>query len=138
LRAWPARGNLNALNRRLPVIALLLAWVCANGALLDAAQVLAWAKMFRGYAAVMPAGEALAKTFDPANSCRLCVRVAAARRAAREQLPAAIELSAEKLILAVHRAAVFTPRPPAPDWPEPGALHGPHRVEAVPVRPPRV
>ncbi|MFM9090993.1 MAG: hypothetical protein ACKOUK_04550 [Verrucomicrobiota bacterium] len=71
------------MNRRLPIIALLLAWVCANGALLDAAQVLAWAKMFRGYAAVMPAGEALAKTFDPANSCRLCVRVAAARRAAR-------------------------------------------------------
>lgn len=138
MRAWPARGNLAALNRRLPIIALLLAWVCANGALLDAAQVLAWAKMFRGYAAVMPAGEALAKTFDPANSCRLCVRVAAARRAAREQLPAAIELSAEKLILAVHRAAVFTPRPPAPDWPEPGALHGPRRVEAVPVRPPRV
>ena len=128
----------DALKRRLPIITLLLAWVCANGALLDAAQVLAWAKMFRGYAAVMPAGEALAKTFDPANSCRLCVRVAAARRAAREQLPAAIELSAEKLTLAVHRAAVFTPRPPAPDWPEPGALHGPSRVEAVPVRPPRV
>ncbi|PAW82467.1 MAG: hypothetical protein B9S27_02970 [Opitutia bacterium Tous-C8FEB] len=128
----------DALNRRLPIIALLLAWVCANGALLDAAQVLAWAKMFRGYAAVMPAGEALAKTFDPASSCRLCVRVAAARRAAREQLPAAIELSAEKLTLAVHRAVVFTPRPPAPVWPEPGALHGPRRVEAVPVRPPRV
>lgn len=61
MRARTARGNLAALNRRLPIIALLLAWVCANGALLDAAQVLAWAKMFRGYAAVMPAGEALAK-----------------------------------------------------------------------------
>lgn len=126
------------MNRRLPLIALLLAWGCANGALLDAAQVLAWGKMFRGYAAVLPVGEALAKTFDPVSSCRLCVRVAAARRAAREQLPAAIELSAEKLTLAVHQAAVVLPRPPAPDWPEPGALRGPSRVEAVPVRPPRV
>lgn len=131
------RCTVGDLNRRLPIIALLLAWVCANGALLDAAQVLAWGKMFRGYAAVLPVGEALAKTFDPANSCRLCVRVAAARRAAREQLPTAVEFSAEKLTLAVHRAVVFTPRPPAPGWPEPGALHGPTRVEAVPVRPPR-
>jgi len=138
LRAGGTRGTVEALNRRLPIIALLLAWVCANGALLDAAQLLAWGKMFRGYAAVMPVGEALAKTFDPASSCRLCVRVAAARRAAREQLPAAIELSAEKLTLAMHRAVVFTPRPPAPDWPEMGALHGPSRVEAVPVPPPRV
>jgi hypothetical protein len=138
LPAGAARGTLEPLNRRLPSIALLLAWVCANGALLDAAQLLAWAKMFHGYAAVLPVGQALAKTFDPANSCRSCVRIAAARRAAREQLPAAIELSAEKLTLAVHRAAVFTPRAPAPDWPEPGSLHGPSRVEAVPVPPPRV
>jgi hypothetical protein len=134
----PPRDTFTVLNRRLPSIALLLAWVCANGALLDAAQLLAWAQMFRGYAAVLPVGQALAKTFDPANPCRLCVRVAAARRTAREQLPAAAETSAEKLTLALHRAVVFTPRPPAPDWPEPGALHGPSRVEAVPVPPPRV
>lgn len=106
--------------------------------MLDAVQVLAWGRMFAGYATTMDVAAALQKTFDPAKPCRMCLSVAAAKRTAREQLPQNVERSAEKLVLAVHRPAplVFVPDPG--EWPATSAHFAPSRVDPVPLPPPRV
>lgn len=125
------------MKKRLPSIALIFAWLCANGALLDAVQVLAWGKMFAGYAESSSVMEALSRTFDPAKPCSLCVKVKAARAVAKQQLPAAVEASSEKLLLALHRPAVIVSPAPRDAWPR--VLSGPLivRHEPVPVPPPR-
>jgi hypothetical protein len=103
-------------KRRLPILALLGAWICANGALLDAVQVFAWARMFSQYARTMDAGAALSRTFDPSRPCNLCRTVSRARDHAKTQLPAAVENSGEKLILAFHQPRpVFFLKDPA-EW----------------------
>lgn len=123
--------------KRLPSAALLLAWLFANGALLDAVQVLAWGRMFAGYAETMDVRAALARTFDPSRPCHLCRNVAKAREQAKSQLPAAAERSAEKLILALHRPAPVILSPVTETWENPSPAVGPIRSDPVPVRPPR-
>ena len=59
----------------------MLAWLCANGALLDLVQVFAWSRMFAGYTQTMTVGAALRETFDPAKPCELCLGVADAKDA---------------------------------------------------------
>lgn len=126
------------MRKNTAIVALLFAWLCANGALLDAVQVLAWAKMFAGYSGTMSAAAALEKTFDPAKPCKMCLQVAAAKKAAKQQWPQAIERSGEKLVLALHRSPpiIFDDLPMA--WPAALARVAPSRTEAVPVPPPRV
>jgi hypothetical protein len=126
------------MRKKIALLALLFAWLCANGALLDAAQVLAWAKMFAGYSGTMSAAAALERTFDPAKPCQMCLRVAAAKKAAQQQLPQAIEQSSEKLILALHRSPPIIFEQLALAWPAALARVAPSRTEAVPVPPPRV
>jgi hypothetical protein len=125
-------------RNKIASLALACAWLCANGALLDAVQVFAWAKMFTGYTQTMSVATALQKTFDPAQRCEMCDGVAAAKESSREHHPRAVEQSAEKLLLALHRPAplVFDRAPG--DWPSSLALVAPSRTEAVPVPPPRV
>jgi hypothetical protein len=125
-------------RKKFASLALLFAWLCANGALLDVAQLLAWSKMFAGYSGTMSVAAALQKTFDPAKKCRLCLGVARAREAAQQQLPQAVERSAEKLLLAVHSPSPVILIPSAGDWPATPARVAPHRTEPVPVPPPRV
>lgn len=132
------RSNLGrALLKRLPSAALLLAWLFANGALLDAVQVLAWGKMFAGYAETMDVRAALARTFDPSRPCNLCRTVSRARDQAKSQLPAAVESSAEKLILALHQPGpvLFVIEPSG--WEQDSPANGPFRTDPVPVPPPR-
>lgn len=125
-------------RQKIAPLALLFAWLCANGAMLDAVQVLAWAKMFAGYSGTMSVAAAWETTFDPAKPCQMCLRVAAAKKTARQQLPQAVERSAEKLLLAVHRPAPIILDHDQGDWPAVGASVAPIRTDPVPVPPPRV
>ncbi len=125
------------MRNKIASLALACAWLCANGALLDAVQVFAWGKMFAGYTQTMSVSTALQKTFDPAQRCELCDGVAAAKEASREHQPRAIEQSAEKLLLALHRHTPLVLERPSGDWPPSLALFAPSRTEAVPVPPPR-
>lgn len=126
------------LRIRLPSLALLFAWLCANGALLDVVQVFAWARMFSGYAETMSVATALRKTFDPTERCELCAGVAAARESTPGGIPPTVEHTAGKLLLALHRPAKIVLTPPATDWPPTLAGAAPTRRDEVPVPPPRV
>ena len=118
-------------------LALLFAWLCANGALLDAAQLVAWAKMFSDYRQTMGVGQALRATLDPNKPCEMCLGVASARETAKQQLPGAVESSTEKLLLALHSPAPVILENTPGAWPAALASAAPVRTEAVPVPPPR-
>jgi hypothetical protein len=116
---------------------LLFAWLCANGAASDLAQIFAWSRMFTGYARVLSVREALAVTFDADKPCDLCVAVKK-NRASEESQAGTTALSTEKLLLAC--AAAASPSivmPPAGNWPRPTDWKIVARIETVPVRPPR-
>jgi hypothetical protein len=131
--------TLNPVRRRLSFAALCLAWLCANGAIWNAVQVVAWAKMINDYSRVMPLPRAIQVTFDGSAPCKLCLLTAHAREATREPLPQEAALgTADKLILSYQPAAAFVLVRPEPVWPAIGDITGSTRPEAVPVRPPRV
>jgi hypothetical protein len=131
------RSIRTSVRRRCSILCLAFAWICANGAMLDAVQVVAWVRMFAGYSCALPVGAALRATFDPARPCELCLVVAKARASAPREAPASPARSGEKLVLAFAAQAILTfpPRPEA--WPSAGPEVAPARVEPVPVRPPR-
>lgn len=56
--------SLSAVRRNLTFACLILAWLCANGAVWNVVQVVAWARMFHDYSQVMPAAQAVQITFD--------------------------------------------------------------------------
>lgn len=124
------------MRRKLSTIALLVAWLCANGAVWNVVQVVAWAKMFRDYSAVMPAHEALRVTFE-GEACNLCHVAQSAQDTAREQLPQDLLGGGDRVVLA------FQATPPvvltAPEFAWPGLVNeaGLTRTDAVPVPPPR-
>lgn len=126
-------------RRPLSTTALLLAWLCANGAVWNVVQAVAWAKMFHDYSQVMPAGDALALTFDGSAPCDMCLIAQGGQDAARQQLPAEAALGGgmEKIVLIADHAPA--PVLVAPDTVWPGPVHeaGLTRTEAVPVPPPR-
>jgi hypothetical protein len=126
-------------RRRLSFAALCLAWLCANGAIWNAVQVVAWAKMIHDYSRVMPMERAIQVTFDGSAPCKLCLMSEHARDASREQLPHEAALgAADKLLLAFQPAATFVLVPSAPAWPGIGDITGLCRTEPVPLPPPRV
>ena len=128
------------MRRRISLFALCLAWLCANGALWNVVQVVAWAKMFHDYSQMMPVAVALRHTFDGSKPCELCHICQSAEDATRKQLPraAALGASMEKLLLVSECAPAVVL--PAPDFVWPGVADdaGLSRSEAVPVPPPRV
>jgi hypothetical protein len=125
-------------RKHLAIASLLFAWLCANGALLDAVQVFAWGKMFAENARTQPLGEALAATFDPAKPCEVCLGVAAAKETAKQQLPGSVDHpSTEKIVLALHVSARPLFLSPSADWPVTLASVPPSRTEPVPLPPPR-
>ncbi len=126
------------MRKKFSITCLLFAWLCANGALLDAVQVFAWGKMFAENARALPLGEALAATFDPAKPCEMCLGVAAAKETARQQLPGSVEKAGqEKLVLALHAATRPVFLSSSADWPVTLASVPPSRTDPVPVPPPR-
>lgn len=126
------------MRRPISTLALILAWLCANGALWNVVQVVAWAKMFHDYSQVMPAREALRVTFVDGEACNLCHIAQSAQDTARDQLPRDDALGGgDRLVLTFHATppVVVT----APDFAWPGLAHeaGLTRTDAVPVPPPR-
>jgi hypothetical protein len=124
-------------RKKVAFFSLLLAWLCANGGLLDGMQVFAWAKMFAGYAQTMSVAAALRETFDPAKPCEMCLGVAAAKDTARKQVPQSVEFSAEKITLALEAPSKIILAPVSETWPPIVAMTAVSRSEAVPVPPPR-
>jgi hypothetical protein len=126
-------------RRRLSIGCLLFAWLCANGAVWNVVQVVAWAKMFHDYSQVMPVAQAIKVTFDGSAPCDVCVIAQDAQDTAREKLPRDAALgSVEKLVLATDFAAapVILPKL-ALSWPSVIPDVGLLRTERVPVPPPR-
>lgn len=127
------------MRRTLSTTCLLLAWLCANGAVWNVVQVVAWAKMFHTYSQMMPVTDALELTFDGSAPCEMCTIAQAGQDTARKQLPrdAALGGGEEKILFVSDcaPAAVLV----APDFSWPGLVHeaGLTRIEAVPVPPPR-
>jgi hypothetical protein len=133
VRNW----NLGAVLRRLPALSLLCAWLCASGALLDVAQVLAWTHMFAGYARTESIVAAARETFDPAKPCALCCAVGRAREASKQHGPAVPAASSEKMLLICERAVPFVAAPSLRSWPEMTPVWALMRIGDVPVPPPR-
>ena len=90
--------SLPAGQRTFAIASLIFAWICANGAVWDAVQVFAWARMFAGYAHTLPVRAALRETFDPGKPCEICMAVAKAKEAERKQAPRPLERSTAKLV----------------------------------------
>ncbi len=127
------------MRKKLSIVGLLVAWLCANGALLDVVQVFAWGRMFAGYAESMTVGAALSATFDPAKPCELCVSVAQTKDQQEKQAPAELLRAKDpKLLLACELPTVIIFSALTREWPAGPALAPSGRSDPVPVPPPRV
>lgn len=129
------------MRKKIASLSLLLAWLCANGAVLDAVQLVAWGKMFAGYSQVMPIGAALRATLDPSRPCDLCVAVVDMKANwGKQQLPnsGSEQNSMAKVVLALETPPQFVLPPTSESWPTVLASAAPSRTERVPVPPPRV
>lgn len=127
------------MRRQLSTIALLVAWLCANGAVWNVVQVVAWAKMFHDYSAVMPAHEALRVTFVGGEACNLCHIAQSAQDTARDQSPRDDALGgSDRVVLAFHATPPVVVIAPEFSWPGLANEAGLTRTDAVPVPPPRV
>ena len=128
------------MRRHVSAAFLLFAWLCANGALLNIVQVVAWAKMFHDYSQVMPVARALQVTFDGSKPCEICSVVQKAQDTARDQSPRseALGASTEKILLVSESVPVLVLVAPDLTWPGAVGAAGLTRTEAVPVPPPRV
>ena len=135
----PALATNGGVRRKLSLTCLLLAWLCANGAVWNVVQVVAWVKMYHAYAQIMPAAQALKVTLDGSAPCELCVISEHGRDQAREQQSPAALASTDKLILACQVAATpLVVAAPLENWPGIADDAGLTRTEPVPVPPPRV
>ena len=125
-----------AVRRTVAIVSLGLAWLFANGAVLDVVQVIAWGKMVRDFNRAGLTFEAsVRKTLDGSAPCEICSAV----QQAKKQTPAApVEHSAQKLVLACTPADLPVVPPALEAWPAPDTLSAPMRSEAVPLRPPRL
>jgi poly(3-hydroxybutyrate) depolymerase len=123
--------------RRLSAVSLLCAWLCASGAMLDLAQVAAWARMFAGYARTESLASAAKATFDPGRPCEICKAVSMAREASGRHAPAVPSAGGEKMVLIFERSAPFFAPSALRTWPEAAPASAPARSAEVPVPPPR-
>lgn len=127
------------MRRRISITCLLLAWLCANGAVWNAVQLVAWAQMLHDNAQIMPVAQAIKVTFDGSKTCELCVFSQTAQETARDQLPVDAALGGtDKIVLALHVIAPLVLIMPDSVWPGVARDTGLVRTETVPVRPPRV
>jgi hypothetical protein len=125
-------------RRRIATAALVIAWLCANGALWDAMQVAAWGKMFAGYSESMSITQALSVTFDGSKPCEMCSGIAKAKETATKQMPATERQAAAKFVLAIHTVETPVFVNELDDWTMSPPLGIRERTDPVPVPPPRV
>ncbi len=126
------------MRRLFAISSLACAWLCANGSVWDVVQIVAWGRMFSGYAETMTVSAALKETFNPAKPCKLCVRVNQGKAQTRQQLPAPAERDATKMVLMLDAtpAPVFANDPGR--WLSATFEILDERTDPVPVPPPRV
>jgi hypothetical protein len=126
-----------SVRQRFAIAALVIAWLCANGAVWDVLQVTAWGKMFAGYSGTMTITDALQATFDPAKPCKMCEGIAKAKGETNENVPNS-DQQAGKFVLAIHvvDAPVFGNDPGA--WVGGRLSSVLQRTDPVPLPPPRV
>ena len=111
----------------------------ATGAYLDVVQLVAWARMFAGYAETMSVTEAVAQTFAPESRCHLCALVAEVRDEQQKQSPAPGGQVLEKVVLLLQFRSDAAVIPPASFcWSLANAEMGGIGREAPPLPPPRV
>ncbi len=127
------------MRRKISLLCLLLAWLCANGVVWNAVQVVGWAKMFHDYSQVMPATQAIKLTFSGEAPCDYCHLAESGREAAREQLPvnAALGADTERILFVADCAPIILVAAPDSAWPGVANDFGHLRTESVPVPPPR-
>lgn len=125
------------MRRSVAIVSLFFAWLCANGAIWDVVQVVAWTRMFAGYTGSLSVRDALRETFDPAKPCDLCVVVAKAKAPEQTSTPQSTERATQKLTLACDSAELTVFVSPDRAWPEMGPPVAFRRVEPVPLPPPR-
>lgn len=128
---------MSRVRRRLATTALVLAWLCANGALWDAMQVAAWGKMFAAYSESMSLPQALRETLDPSKPCAMCVGIAKAKDAAAKEVPGSDQSAAAKFVLALHVADAPVFANDRGRWVPSRLSEMPGRTDPVPVPPPR-
>ncbi len=126
------------MRRGVSFAGLLLAWLCAQGALTDGLQVLAWSRMFARYAETMAWRAALDETFDPSKPCEICGVVRQVRETEREQSPNPLPAGdAGKIVLFLSTAEIELPAaPPVAGFP-PMAAPASEWCAPVPKPPPR-
>lgn len=121
-----------------PTFALVVAWLCANGALWDAMQLMAWGKMFVGYSESMTVSAALQETLDPAKPCEMCKGIAKARSATENEVPPTDHAGAPKFVLVIHTVEAPFFSNSTRDWFAAARPFGTERTDPVPLPPPRV
>ena len=126
------------MHRRIAILSLLFAWLCANGILLDAMQLVAWGKMFAGYSQSMSVGQALKETFDPAKPCEMCSRIAKVKDEVKEKMPLPEQQHGGKFVLAIHTVDSPVFRNDPGEWMNSPATRLTERTDPVPLPPPRV
>lgn len=126
------------MRRGFAIVSLCFAWICANGAIWDAVQVLAWGRMFAGYTQTASFLDALRDTFDTSKPCAICRTVSNAKAGDhRPELPAPSGSAPGKIILATESPVTWVTSTPQITWPEAKSIRLRARTEPVPVRPPR-
>ena len=128
---------MSSARRHVSLACLLFAWFCANGAIWDVVQVVAWGRMFTQNVKNQSIGRALLRTFDGSEPCKLCA-LARTGHDAEQQAPAPASGHDKKIPLVCHTAAPVVFAPPDFSWPEIPSDSGCTRTEPVPVPPPRV
>jgi hypothetical protein len=130
-------GTSAEMPRRLASISLLSAWLCASGAMLDVAQVVAWTRMFAGHVRTESLVAAARETFDPGKPCEICRAVTKCRDSSGPHGPAVPTAGAEKIILVFERTLPFVILHDRSEWPRMPGAHALVCNADVPVPPPR-
>jgi hypothetical protein len=101
------------MRKKLPILAMLVAWSVAAGGQWEMLQVFAWAKMFSGYTQTMSLADSWRATFEPENRCPYCM-LADAGKQRQENSPAApTSDSVVKFLLVLQPAADVVVTTPA-------------------------
>lgn len=127
------------MRRALAISSLAFACLCGTGLLWDIVQVVAWGRMFAGYARNESVCAAVTDTFDAEHPCALCQAVTAARDLAEHETPAPTSpgRATERVLFLAENTFDVVPQAAAFQWPADSSRTWRQRADDVPVPPPR-
>lgn len=99
------------MRRHLQVYGCLAAWLFATGCQWDLMQVIAWGRMFTGYAQTMSLTAATQETFS-GEMCSLCKVVQKGKEQQEKSTPPTTELGKAKLLDTLLPSATVMPMAP--------------------------